>query len=150
MADNVALFTAVYPSSSAAVADLGAVERLHSDKFVGAFDAAVIDNESGKPRIVKRMDRPRIRVIPEAFGGGTLPRKELKEAAAALHGEQAGLIVVGEQTIEKAFDKAVQGATKVIKHSLDATADEIATGLQDAAKKVAAEAANEEAVKVSG
>jgi hypothetical protein len=27
------------------------------------------------------MDRPRIRVIPEAFGSGTLPRKELKDAA---------------------------------------------------------------------
>jgi hypothetical protein len=34
------------------------------------------------PRIVKRMDRPRVRVIREVLGGGTLPRKELKEAAA--------------------------------------------------------------------
>jgi len=44
----------------------------------------------------------------------------------------AGLVVIGEPTIEKAFDKAVQGATKVVKRSLDATTDEIASELQEA------------------
>ncbi len=38
----------------------------------------MIDKENGKPKIVKRMDRPRIRAIPEAFGSGKLPRKDLK------------------------------------------------------------------------
>ena len=46
----------------------------------------------------------------------------------------AGLVVIGEPTIEKAFDKAVQGATKVVKRSLDATTDEIASELQEALK----------------
>jgi len=44
----------------------------------------------------------------------------------------AGLVVIGEPTIEKAFDKVVQGATKVVKRSLDATTDEIASELQEA------------------
>jgi len=45
------------------------------------------------------MDRPHIRVIPEWFGGGTLPRKELHEAAEQLTASQAGLIALGEPTI---------------------------------------------------
>lgn len=132
MADDVAVYAAAYSTSDAAVADLRTVEQLHSDKFVGAFDAAVIDKENGKPHIVKRMDRPRVRVIPEAFGGGRLPRKELKDAANELTSDEAGLIVVGEPTMEKGIDDALKGAVKVVKHSVNATTDEIASELQEA------------------
>ena len=135
MADeNWLLYAAVYDDVSTAVADLDAVEQLHEDELIGKFDAAVIDQENGKPHIVKRVDRPRIQVIPEAFGGGKLPRKELHEAAAALTASQAGLIVVGEPTIEKGLDKAIAGAAKVVKQSLDASTDEIASELQEALK----------------
>jgi amino acid transporter len=68
--------------------------------------------EDGKPHVVKRMDRPHVRVIPEWFGGGTLPRKELHEAAEQLTANQAGLIAVGEPTIEKGLDKALTKAPK--------------------------------------
>jgi len=51
------------------------------------------------------MDRPRVRVIPEVLGGGTLPSKELKEAAAELTADQAGLVAVGEPTIERPSTK---------------------------------------------
>jgi len=78
------------------------------------------------------MDRPRIRVIPEAFGSGSLPRKELEAAAKELTSGQAGLIVVGEPTLEKGFDSAVTRADKAVKRSLDATTDEIASELQEA------------------
>jgi uncharacterized membrane protein len=134
MAENheLALYTAVYDDVSAALADLKDLEQLHQDDLIGKYDAAVIDQENGKPHIVKRMDRPRVRVIPEAFGSGELPRKELKEAAAELTSDEAGLIVVGEPTIEKAFDDAVRGASKVVKRSLDATTDEISRELQEA------------------
>jgi len=136
MSDNkeAALYMAVYDQVGTALADLEDLDQLHKDELIGKYDAAVIDVENGKPHIVKRMDRPRIRVIPEDLGGGSLPRKELKEAAEALHGTEAGLIVLGEPTIEKAFDKAVQGAAKVVKRSLDITTDEIAQGLQEAAR----------------
>jgi hypothetical protein len=80
------------------------------------------------------MDRPHIRVIPEWFGGGTLPRKELHEAAEQLTANQAGLIAVGEPTIEKGLDKALTGAAKVVKRSVEATTDEIASELQEALK----------------
>jgi hypothetical protein len=41
---------------------------LHKDEMIGQYDAAVIDKEGGKPHVVKRADRPRIRAIPEWLG----------------------------------------------------------------------------------
>jgi len=136
MADNnqMLLYAAAYETVDAARADMDAVEQLHKDKMIGKFDAAVIDQQDGKPHIVKRMDRSRMRAIPEMFGGGTLPRKELKEAAEALTGNQAGLIVVGEPTLEKGLEQALTGAAKVVKRSVDATTDEISSELQEALK----------------
>jgi hypothetical protein len=128
------VYAATYGTVSAAETDLDAIEALHKDKAIGSFDAAVIDQEDGKPRVVKRMDRPVVRVIPEWFGGGTLPRKELRELAGQLTASQAGLIAVGEPTIEKALDKALTSADKVVKRTVDATADEIASELQEALK----------------
>src|SRR5215469_4006078 len=124
MADSnsMVLYAASYESASAAMTALDDVEQLHKDQM------------DGKPHIVKRMDRPGIRVVPEWFGGGALPRKELREAAEALTANAAGLIVVGEPTIEKALDKALTGAAKVVKHEVDATTDQIAGELQEALK----------------
>jgi len=132
---EMALYTAVYESVPPALEDLDAIEELHQESIIGKYDAAVIDHEEGKPHIVKRMDRPRVRVIPEMFGGGALPRKELKEAAQELTSDQAGLIVIGEPTIEKGFDKAVTRAARIVKHSVDATTDEIASELKEALKE---------------
>ena len=132
--DNMMLYTAVYDDRSTALADLSAVAQLHQDELIGKFDAAVIDQENGKPHIAKRLDRPRIRVIPEAFGGGTLPRKELHDAAQELSASQAGLIVIGEPTIEKGLDQAITGAARIVKRSVDASTDEIASELQEALK----------------
>ena len=128
------VYAATYPSVLAAETDLDAVAQLHKDKVIGSFDAAVIDKEDGQPHIVKRMDRPGIRVIPEWFGGGTLPRKELHEVAEQLAAGQAGLIAVGEPTIEKALDQALAKADKVVKRSVDATTGEITSELQEALK----------------
>ena len=136
MADTnqMLLYAAAYETVDAALADMDAVEQLHKDKMIGKFDAAVIDRQDGESHIVKRMDRSRLRAIPEWFGGGTLPRKELKEAAEALTANQAGLIVVGEPTVEKGLDKAFTGAAKIVKRSVNATTDEITSELQEALK----------------
>jgi uncharacterized membrane protein len=128
------VYAATYGSVSAAETDLNAIEQLHKDQMIGSFDAAVIDKKDGKPHVAKRMDRPGVRVIPEWFGGGTLPRKELREAAQALTAGEAGLIAVGEPTIGKALDKALTNANKVVKRTVDATNDEIISELQEALK----------------
>jgi hypothetical protein len=132
--DQLVLYTAAYETLAAALAALDSIEQLHKDEMIGKYDAAVIDKENGKPHIAKRMDRPRVRVIPEWFGGGTLPRKELHEAAEELTANQAGLIAVGEPTIEQGVDRALTGAAKVVKRTVDATTDEIASELQEALK----------------
>jgi hypothetical protein len=41
---------------------------------------------------------------------------------------------VGEPTIEKGVDKALTGAASVVKHTMDATTDEITSELQEALK----------------
>ena len=128
------VYAAAYETVYAALADLDAVEQLHKDELIGRCDAAVIDQENGKPRVVKRMDRPHIRVIPEWFGGGTLPRKELHDAAEQLTASQAGLIAVGEPTIEQGMDEALTRAAKVVKRTVEATTDEITSELQEALK----------------
>lgn len=134
MAEDMVLYTAVYEKVTDALDDLEALEQLHKDELVGKFDAAVIDQEKGKPHIAKRVDRPRIRAIPEMFGGGTLPRKELQEAAQELTSDEAGLLVVGEATLEKGFEKAITRTARICKHAVDATDDELASELQEALK----------------
>ena len=129
------VYAATYDSVSDAETALDAIEQLHKDQVIGSFDAAVIDKKDGKPHVAKRMDRPYFRIIPEWFGGGTLPRKELHEAAQELTASEAGLIAVGEPTIEKALDQALTNADKVVKRTIDATTDEITSELQEAFKE---------------
>lgn len=133
MTDNSVGYVAVYDDVNSALADLDALGSMHDDDLIGKYDAAVIDQESGKPHIVKRVDRPRIDVLPELVGKGVLPRGELRDAAKELDPGEAALIVVGEPTLEKAFDKAVTRADKVAKDSFDASADDLASALIKAA-----------------
>jgi hypothetical protein len=57
-----------------------------------------------------------------------------------LTANQAGLIVVGEPTIEQGLDKALTKAAKAakaakaVKHTVEATTDEITSELQEALK----------------
>jgi hypothetical protein len=101
---------------------------------VAALARIVIDKENGKAHVVERMDHPHVRVIPEWFGGGALTRKELNEAAEELLADEAGLIVVGEATIEPALDKALTGTAKAFKREIEATIDQITGELQEAFK----------------
>ena len=130
--EYVVVYAAAYPNVAAAQAVLDTIEHLH--KVAGKYDAAVIDKENGKPHVVKRMDHPHVRIIPEWFGGGGLTRKELNEAAEELLADEAGLIVVGEATIEPAVDKVFTGTAKVVKREMQATIDKITSELQEAFK----------------
>jgi len=132
--DQLVLYAAAFGSLTDARGALDSIDQLHKDQVIGKYDAAVIDQKDGKPHIVKRADRPEYRVIPEWFGGGTLPRKQLHEAAQQLTADQAGLLVVGEPTIEKAIEKTLTSASSVVKHEVDATVDEISSELQEALK----------------
>jgi len=132
--EQLLVYAAAYETVEAALVDLDAIELEHMEEMIGQYDAAVIDKKDGKPHVVKRRDRPHIRVIPEWFGGGTLPRKELHEAAEQLTASRAGLIAVGEPTMEKGLDEALTRAAKVVKRTVEATTDEITSELQEALK----------------
>ena len=54
---QLVVYAAAYETVEAALADLDAIEQLHKDELIGQYDAAVIDQEHGKPHVVKRMDR---------------------------------------------------------------------------------------------
>jgi hypothetical protein len=136
MADEpefVVVYAAAYPTAAAAREVLHTIEHLPGHEVAGDYDAAVVDKENGKPHVVKRMDHPRSRIIPEWFGGGALTRKELNDAAEELAAGEAGLIVIGRATIEPAMDKVFAG-TKVVRREMEATIDQIISELQEAFK----------------
>ena len=134
MADNSVGYVAVYPDVDSALADLDAIGALHDKDIVGKYDAAVIDQENGKPHIVKRVDNPKISVVAELMGQGALTSGKLKDAAKELSPNEAALIFVGDPTLDKAFDEAVTHASKVAKQNFDSTADDLAEALRNAAK----------------
>jgi hypothetical protein len=125
MSDNAVLYSAIYNDLDGAKADLDAFEQLRKESVIGTYDAAIIDQEDGKPHVVKRADHPGYRVIPEWFGSGTLPRGELHKAAQTLDQGQAALVVVGEPTLAKGFEKAVTRANKTFKQDMNTAADQL-------------------------
>jgi hypothetical protein len=131
--EYVVVYAASYPTVAAARAVLDTIEHLRGAEVDGPYDAAVIAKENGQPHVVKRLDHPRSRIIPEWFGGGALTRKELNDAAEELVADEAGLVVVGEATIEPALDKVFTG-TKVVKREIEATIGQITGELQEAFK----------------
>ena len=135
MADNSVLYIAIYTDLEDAEFDLEARQQLHKDQMVGKFDAAIIDKEEGKPHIVKRVDHPYYRVIPEWFGSGTLPRKELHEAAEALDAGQAALVAIGEPTIADGVESAIIRSAKTFKHDMNIATDELAKEMTDTLKQ---------------
>ncbi len=68
------------------------------------------------------------------LGGGTLPRKELEEAAAELTADQAGWSPWASRRSKKGSTRRLPVPAKVVKHTMDATTDEITSELQEALK----------------
>jgi uncharacterized membrane protein len=56
---------------------------------------------------------------------GGIPRSDLDELGQTLEEGEAGLVVIGEATIERAVDEAVKHAKKETKKEVDADAKEI-------------------------
>ena len=143
--EDAVLYAAVYNEADSALADLDAFEQLHKAQVIGKYDAAVIDNEEGKRHVVKRADRPAIRLIPEWFGSGKLPRRELHEVAQALDSGEAALMVIGEPTLQKGFEQAVTRAANTVRRDLHATTDELAEDLIEASKQSSGPSASAQA-----
>jgi len=102
----------------------------------GGRIGAVLLSPLIRPGTVSTVDRRGARRLPRehrrAEHGSA--SAELHEAAAQLTTNQAGLIAVGEPTIEQGLDKALTKAARVVKRTVEATTDEIASELQEALK----------------
>ncbi len=121
---DLAVYVAVCDSVDSAEADLGAKEELHKEELIGTFDVAVIDKKVSKPHSVEADEPVNGPDHSGASGGGRLPGKNSRRAAEQLQGSEAGLIMVGQPTLDRAFDKAVTHAVKTVWSVFDATADE--------------------------
>ena len=117
--------------------------------------AVITKNEEGKVDIVDRIEKPTEHggwaglavgaalglIFPPAMlatalvGAGTgalvghleggIPRSDLDELGQTLEEGEAGLVVVGEATIERAVDEATRRAKKEMKKEVDADAREM-------------------------
>jgi hypothetical protein len=75
--------------------------------------------------------------MPENMVLYTAVYKNVTDAVDDLHAleqssDEAGLIVVGEPTLEKGFDEAITRTARIVKRSVDAKTDELASELQEA------------------
>src|SRR6476619_3031776 len=104
MFENLFIYGAVYDDVHAALADLHSFDRLNERRLVRPYDAAVIELAGGLPRVVRRMNRPTLELLPELVARGRPPIGLLAEPLRA--GERA-LVVIGRPELEKAFKRVV-------------------------------------------
>jgi uncharacterized membrane protein len=159
-ADGTFLYIATYPNESSAQEDYQIVKGLHSEGLVGSYDAAVVTKDrSGKVHENKDETATRhgawwgaaagaavgvifppavlgAAVAGAAIGGVSghlakgMSRSRAKELGDFIDPGQAGLIVVGETTIERAIHDAVTGAEKETSEALDVDPKDIDKTLQ--------------------
>lgn len=63
-----------------------------------------------------------------------MPRGDIKELGDMLDAGQAGIIVLGETTMEEGFDRMAKKAAKVMKKQVDVDAEEVKKQIDEAAK----------------
>lgn len=164
--DSVFIYIGTYPSEVAARADYDIVKDLHAAGAVGTYDASVVTkDESGKVHVNKDETStrhgawggagvgalvgllfPPTIIVGAAVGaavggvGGHLwkgmSRADVKEFGELIDAGQACLVVVGESTIQEAFDKAELKAERQVEKELDVSAKDIDDAVQETAKQL--------------
>jgi uncharacterized membrane protein len=165
-ADGTFLYIATYPNEAKARQDYQIVKGLHGEGLVGSYDAAVITKDAaGKVHENKDETATRhgawwgaaagaaVGVIfpPAVLGaaaagaaiGGVsghlakgMSRSRAKELGEFIDPGQAGLIVVGETTVERAIQDAVTSAEKETSEPLDVDPKDIDKTLQQTMKNM--------------
>jgi hypothetical protein len=103
--------------------------------MIGQYDAAVIDKEGGKPHVVKRTDRPRIRVILSGSGAGRCHARSSTRRLSSSPLIRWGSSRLASQPSKKGLDKVPTKAAKVVNRTVEATTGEITSKLQEALKR---------------
>ncbi len=162
----VFIYIGTYPSESAARADYDLVKDLHLVGAVGTYDAAVITKDAaGKVHVNKDematrhgawggaavgavvgiLFPPAIigsAIVGAAVGGvgghlwRGMSRSDVKEFGEIIDDGQAALLIVGEDKLAEAVDKAGLKADKHVAKELDVSAKDVDQAVQDTARDV--------------
>ena len=162
----VFIYIGTYPSESAARADYDLVKDLHLVGAVGTYDAAVITKDAaGKVHVNKDematrhgawggaavgavvgiLFPPAIigsAIVGAAVGGvgghlwRGMSRSDVKEFGEIIDDGQAALLIVGEDKLAEAVDKAGLKAEKHVAKELDVSAKDVDQAVQDTARDV--------------
>jgi len=149
------LLAAEYPSVADAENGWDAVKDLHRAHVIGTYDAALITKGAdGKPKIVHKTEKPTqhggwaglgigaliglfwpsiligglVGAGVGAFLGhleGGISREDLKDVGQLLDEGEAVVLVIGEATIERAVEEALEDAKRTMKKQIDADAKEL-------------------------
>jgi uncharacterized membrane protein len=161
--ESVFIYIGTYPNEAAARDDYQIVKDLHSAGAVGTYDAAVVaKDDDGKVHVNKDEMATRhgawggaavgavvgilfppsiiaTAAVGAAVGGISghlwrgMSRADVKEFGELMDDGQAALIVVGESTIEQAFDKAALKAEKHVAKELDVSPRDIDDAVRETA-----------------
>jgi uncharacterized membrane protein len=164
--EAVFIYVGTYPSKAAAEADYEVVKDLHAVGAVGSYDAAVVTkDDDGKIHENKDEMATRHGawggaavgaligcLFPPAFIAATaagaaiggvsghlwrgMSRADCKELGELIDDGQAALVIVGQDTIAQAVDKAGLQAEKQVAKELDVKPKDIDKALQEAATEV--------------
>jgi uncharacterized membrane protein len=165
-ANAVFIYIGTYPGEQAARADYDVVKDLHLVGAVGTYDAAVITkDDAGKVHVNKDematrhgawggaavgavvgiLFPPAIiasAVVGAAVGGvgghlwRGMSRADVKEFGEIIDDGQAALLIVGEDKLAEAVDKAGLKAEKHVAKELDVSAKDVDQAVQETARDV--------------
>ena len=165
-ANAVFIYIGTYPSEQAARADYDVVKDLHLVGAVGTYDAAVITKDAaGKVHVNKDematrhgawggaavgavvgiLFPPAIigsAIVGAAVGGvgghlwRGMSRADVKEFGEIIDDGQAALLIVGEDKLAEAVDKAGPKAEKHVAKELDVSAKDVDQAVQETARDV--------------
>jgi len=164
--EAVFIYIGTYPSQDAAEADYEVIKDLHAVGAVGSYDAAVVTkDDNGKVHenkdematrhggwggaavgaLIGCLFPPAI-IVTTAAGAAVgavsghlwrgMSRKDCKELGELIDDGQAALVIVGENTIEQAVDKAALKAEKQVAKELDVNPRDIDKAIEEAASEV--------------
>ena len=164
--ESVFIYIGTYPDKDAAEADYDTVKDLHALGAVGSYDVAVVTkDDKGKVHEHKAEEATRHGgwggaavgaligcLFPPAFIAATatgaaigavsghlwrgMSRADCKELGDVIDAGQAALVVVGQNEIEQAIDKAGLKAEKQVAKELDVKPKDIDKAIREAASEV--------------
>ena len=154
-ADGMIMFAAQYGDLEDAKIDFQGIKELHKEKLIGRYDAALFTKtDKGKVKIIDTDESFRARgatagalggailglIFPPTLlliGGGAalgavighvalgIPRGDIKEVGDMLDEGEAGIILVGEMTVQEFADRLMKKAAKVSEKQIDVNADDV-------------------------